>query len=197
MGLCGTAGCPAASATPGGCAPVAAPRGHVLPRVGQQVDLGACVVVPKGHNRLVQEAIHHVTGPAYDLRRRLVWARTGQHVQAHVLSRILGQLRAEGLRGCEPRGPCAYKVRAACAPSAVLRRRSVMEGGLCPLLASAPASGSPARSSSTKRVPPYPWCLRARRTSSSVASAGVRKPFSGIACRGVCCRGCGLGSSLD
>ena len=64
-----------------------------------------------------------------------------------------------------------------------------MEGGPCPLLAKAPASGSPARSSSTKRVPPYPWYLRARRTSSSVASAGVRKPSSGIACRGVCCRG--------
>ena len=29
------------------------------------------------------------------------------------------------------------------------------------------------------------------------ASAGVRKPSSGIALRGVCCRGCGLGSSLD
>ena len=42
---------------------------------------------------------------------------------------------------------------------------------------------------------PYPWYLRARRTSSSVASAGVRKPSSG--CRGVCCRGRGLGSSLD
>ena len=27
-----------------------------------------------------------VTGPAYDLRRRLRLARTGQHVQAHVLS---------------------------------------------------------------------------------------------------------------
>ena len=35
----------------------------------------------------------------------------------------------------------------------------------------------------------------ASRTSSSVASAGVRKPSSG--CRGVCCRGRGLGSSLD
>ena len=55
----------------------------------------------------------------------------------------------------------------------------------CPLLAKAPASESPARSSSTKRVLPYPWYLRARRTSSSVASAGVRKPFSEIACRGV------------
>ena len=31
--------------------------------------------------RLVQEALH-VTGPAYDLRRRLRRARTGQHVQA-------------------------------------------------------------------------------------------------------------------
>ena len=37
--------------------------------------------------------------------RRLRRARTGQHVQAHVLGRVLGQLRAEGLRGCEPRSP--------------------------------------------------------------------------------------------
>ena len=35
----------------------------------------------------------------------------GQHVQAHVLRRILGQLRAEGLRGCKPCGPYAYLVR--------------------------------------------------------------------------------------
>ena len=136
------------------------------------------------------------SGPAYDLRRRLRRARTGQHVQAHVLSRILGQLRAE-CAAASPAAPAPVRSAAACAPSAVLRRRSVMEGGPCPLLAKAPASGSPARSSSTKRVPPYPWYLRARRTSSSVTSAGVRKPSSGIACRGVCCRGCGLGSSLD
>ena len=58
---------------------------------------------------LVQEALH-VTGPAYDLRRRLRRARTGQHVQAHVLSRVLGQLRAESLRGCKPRGPCLSAV---------------------------------------------------------------------------------------
>ena len=51
--------------------------------------------------RLIQEALH-VTGPAYDLRRRLRLARTGQHVQVHVLSCVLGQLRVEGLRGCEP-----------------------------------------------------------------------------------------------
>ena len=42
---------------------------------------------------------------------------------------------------------------------------------------------------------PWPWRIRAK--SSSVASAGVRKPSSGIARRGVCCRGCGLGSLLD
>ena len=36
-----------------------------------------------------------------------------------------------------------------------------------------------------------------RAKSSSVASAGVRKPSSGIALRGVCSRGCGLGSSLQ
>ena len=42
---------------------------------------------------------------------------------------------------------------AACAPSAVLRRRSVM-GGPWPLLARALASGSPARLSSTMRFPP-------------------------------------------
>ena len=47
----GTAGCPAASETPGGLLPGRADGGHVLPRVGQQVDLGARVVVPKGHKR--------------------------------------------------------------------------------------------------------------------------------------------------
>ena len=70
-------------------------------------------------------------------------ARSGARTQLRP-----GQLRAEGLRGCEPR-PCS----AACAPSAVLR--TVRDGGRpLPLLASAPASGSPARSSSTKWVPP-------------------------------------------
>ena len=77
---------------------------------------------------------------------------------------------------------------AACAPSAALRRRSVMEGGPCPLLASAPASGSPARSSSTKRVPPYlgtsaqaarprPWPLR--ECGSRPRDAGARAAGAG------------------
>ena len=71
-----------------------------------------------------------------------------------------------------PAAPAPTRFAAACAPSAALRRRPVMEGGPCPLFVSASASGSPARSSSPKRFPP--WYLRARRTSSSVAS--VRKP---------------------
>ena len=48
----GTAGCPAASETLGGVLLLGrADGGHVLPRVGQQVDVGARVVVPKGHKR--------------------------------------------------------------------------------------------------------------------------------------------------
>ena len=72
-----------------------------------------------------------------------------------------------------PAAPAPMRSAAACAP-ALLRRRSVMEDGPCPLLASAPALGSPTRSSSTKRVPPYPWYLRARRTSSSLRECGSR-----------------------
>ena len=72
--------------------------------------------------------------------------------------------------------PAPTRSAAACAPSAALRRRPVMEGGPCPLFVSASASGSPARSSSPKRFPP-PWRIRAK--SSSVASAGARKPSSG------------------
>ena len=49
-------------------------------------------------------------------------ARTHQRVQAHVLRPVLGQLRAEGLRGCKPRGPAPLRSAAACAPSAVLVR---------------------------------------------------------------------------
>ena len=36
---------------PGAVLLLRADGGHVLPRVGQQVDLGARVVVPKGHKR--------------------------------------------------------------------------------------------------------------------------------------------------
>ena len=44
--------CPAASAIPKTVLlPRRADGGHVLPRVGQRVDLGAPVVVPKGHKR--------------------------------------------------------------------------------------------------------------------------------------------------
>ena len=65
---------------------------------------------------------------AGDPRRRLRRARTGQHVQTHVLRRVLGQLRAESLRGCEPRGPCAYEVR--CRLSAVCSAaQAVRDGG--------------------------------------------------------------------
>ena len=142
--------------------------------------------------RLVQEALH-VTGPAYDLRRWLRRARTGQHIQADVLSGVLKQLRAEGLRGCEPRGPCAYEVRLSAVCSAAQTAR---DGGR-PL----PVAGQGAGLRVSRQVvlnkagSAVAWYLCANRTSSSVASAGVRKPSSG--CRGVCCRGQGLGSSLD
>ena len=101
-------------------------------------------------------------------KRLRPWA--GQYIHAHVLSSVLGELGAEGLH------------------RPLLRRRPVMEGGPCPLFVSASASGSPARSSSPKRFPP-PWRIRVK--ASSVASAGVRKPSSGIALSGVCCRGWG------
>ena len=105
-----------------------------------------------------------------------------------------GSWERKACTAASPAAPAPTRSAAACAPSAALRRRPVMEGGPCPLFVSTSASGSPARSSSPKRFPP-PWRIRAK--SSSVASAGVRKPSSGIALSGVCCRGCGLGSSLD
>ena len=85
-----------------------------------------------------------------------------------------------------PAAPAPTRSAAACAPSAALRRRPVMEGGPCPLFVSASASGSPARSSSPKRFPP-PWRARAkpRRECGSLPQESP----SG--------RGCGLGSSLD
>ena len=70
---------------------------------------------------------YYVVGPTYDLRRRLRLARTGQHVQAHVLGCVLGQLRAEGLRGCEPCCSCAYEVR--CRLSAVGRAAQTVRDG--------------------------------------------------------------------
>ena len=73
--------------------------------------------------RLVQEALH-VTGPADDLRRRLRRA-------THLLSGVLGQLRAESLRGCEPRGPCAYEVR--CRLRAVCSAAQAVRDGGRPL----------------------------------------------------------------
>ena len=70
---------------------------------------------------------------------------------------------------------------AACAP---LRRRSVMEGGPCPLLASAPASGSRQviLNKAGSAVPLVPPC------QPHVLVRGLWKPSLGIACRGVCCR---------
>ena len=105
-----------------------------------------------------------------------------------------GSWERKACTAASPAAPAPTRSAAACAPSAALRRRPVMEGGPCPLFVSASTSGSPARSSSPKRFPP-PWRIRTK--SSSVASAGVRKPSSRIALKGVCCRGCGLGSSLD
>ena len=120
-------------------------HGNLLPRkkcrgcpVGGQLLQSCCHPRIASFNPVVSPGL-----PPSILLRRLRLARTGQHVQAHVLSCVLGL-------SCAAASPAAP----ACAPSAALRRRSVMEGGPCPLLASAPASGSPARSSSTKRVPP-------------------------------------------
>ena len=86
------------------------------------------------------------------------WARrlrlAGQHDQAHVLSRVLGQLRAEGLRGCKPRGPCTYEVRrrlsAVCSAAQTAR-----DGGRAlTVVRQRVGLRVSSRSSSTKRVPP-------------------------------------------
>ena len=92
----------------------------------------------------------------YDLWR-LRLARTGQHVQAHVVCRVLGQLRAEGLRGCEPAAPAPMRSAAACAPSAELR---TVHDGEWPLPAAAAPAGSSARypqqsGSAVPLVPPH------------------------------------------
>ena len=55
--------------------------------------------------------------------RPLRRARTGQHVR-RTYSAAPGELRAEGLRGASPAAPAPMRSAAACAPSAVLRRRS-------------------------------------------------------------------------
>ena len=59
--------------------------------------------------------------------RRLRRARTGQQ---HVLCRVLGQLRVEGLRGCKPRGP-PYEVR--CRLRAVCSAAQAVRDGGRPL----------------------------------------------------------------
>ena len=84
---------------------------------------------------------------------------------------ILGELRAEGLRGCEPRGPCAYEVR--CRLSAVCSAaQTVRDGGRpLPVAGQRPASGSPAGrpqqsgfrrtlGTSAQGARPRPWPLR-------------------------------------
>ena len=114
--------------------------------------------------RLIQKALH-VTGPAYDLRRR---ARTGQHVQAHVLRCVLGQLRAEGLRGCEPRGPCAYEVR--CRLSAVCSAAQTVRDGGRPLAW---------RELARRQRRGWPWALQAAQpTASRAARAGSSRTRS-------------------
>ena len=55
----------------------------------------------------------------------------GQRVQAHVLSCVLGQLRAESLRGCKSRCPCAYEVR--CRLRAVCSAAQTVRDGGRPL----------------------------------------------------------------
>ena len=139
--------------------------------------------------RLVQEALY-VVGSTDDLWWLRLRPLAGQYVHADVLGSVLGELGAEGLHRREPCCSCAHKVR--CCLRSIGRAAQTARDGGRPLTV-VRQRGSPARSSSPKRFPP-PWRIRAK--SSSVASAGVRKPSSGIALRGVCCRGRGLGSSL-
>ena len=138
---------------------------------------------------LIQEALH-ITGPTCDLRRRLRLARTGQHVQAHVLSCVLGQLRAESLRGCKSRCPCAYEVR--CRLRAVCTAAQAVRDGGRPL----PVAGQGAGLGVSRQV------VLNKAGSSLVPprKAHVLVPVAlreSSGCRGVCCRGRGLGSSLD
>ena len=72
--------------------------------------------------RLVQEALH-VTGPAYEA------AAPGP--DGAVLGRVPGEVRAEGLRGCEPHSPCAYEVR--CRLSSVCSAAQTVRDGGRPL----------------------------------------------------------------
>ena len=139
--------------------------------------------------RRAQEALY-IVGSAYDLRRRLrlrPWA--GQYIHAHVLSSVLGELGAEGLRRREPCCSCAHQVRC-CLRSVGRAAQTARDGGRALAVV-------------RQRVCLWVSCqvVLAEAVSSalasSVASAGVRKPSSGIALSGVCCRGCGLGSSLD
>ena len=105
-------------------------------------------------------------------------ARTGQHVQAHVLGGVLGQLRAEGLRGCKPRGPCAYEVR--CRLRAVCSAAQTFRDGGRPLS----TRSSSTTGSAVALVPP--------RKAHVLVRGLCAEAVPGIACRGVCCRGQGL-----
>ena len=77
--------------------------------------LGATATLSTLQLLRAQEALH-ITGPAYDLRRRL-------RLPGRAVCRVLGQLRAEGLQGCEPHGPSAYEVRwrAVCSAAQTVR----------------------------------------------------------------------------
>ena len=65
-----------------------------------------------------------------------------------------GSWERKACTAASPAAPAPTRSAAACAPSAALRRRPVMEGGPCPLFVSASTSGSPARSSSRRVRPP-------------------------------------------
>ena len=93
---------------------------------------------------------------------------------------------AEGLRRRKPCCSCAHESAAACSPSAALRKRPVMEGGPCPLFVRASASKVVLAKAVSSAAHPGQVLVR-----------GLCGSSSGIARRGVCCRGCGLGSSLD
>ena len=115
------------------------------------------------------------------------------NIEADVLGCVLGELGAEGLRRREPCCSCAHEVRC-CLRSVGRAAQTARDGGR-------------ALSVVRQRVGLGVSCevVLAKAVSSALAhpgqvlvrGVGVRKPSSGIALRGVCCRGCGLGSSLD
>ena len=119
-------------------------------------------------------------------RARIIFA--GEWFLGILFSSISRKLGAEGLHRREPCCSCARKVR--CCLRFIGRAAQTARDGERALTVVRQRVGLwVSRSFSPKRF------LRAK--FSSVVLAGVRKPSSRIALRGVCCRGCGLGFLLD